>query len=654
VDATPDELDAALVEAVRAGVLVGDAASDTLGFRHALLREATDRATGPGARRSWHRRWAEVLEGNPGVLAADPAALAVAEHWHHARDVRRAMAAAVAALPAAERIGDPVLETRLWRRVLEGWSRVDDPETVTGVSLREAVALAITTAQPAAMGELRSVLDAVPQDLMTSAERAVLRVLGATAGEAKGEIARRYRGLASELFDSHDLFAGPRDLFSMYALTIATRLPSTDERSQRGLELAAEISRELGSQRGHLGIVMLRSHSRQFVGDPQGAGDYLERELAGLRDEPDDFALFLVGNLMWCRAVCGCHREAQRIGDEALARLRHPELSLSLWEHLVENHSFSLTCTGDWDRARRLLEESAPWWEDDVRTSNARLDLLAVAQRGTTDASRWRSLGGEGVPNGAHPVIARHVVAAAHAAGGDLGAARRDYRALWADDSAFEADDYLWCVLRDASRAEADAATVDPDRDDHVEASLNLQEIAEGMERCRRYGVLGEVWPLDVAAQLDRFHGRDARPALEAALAGWERVGHVPDVGVTHLSLAEAHAIHGERDAARHHLSAGQEIAARLESRPMLSRADAVAERFALASRDRRTSDVLTAREAEVLALVAEGRTNAEIAATLFMSPKTASVHVSHIIAKLGAANRTEAAATARRQGLLQ
>ena len=125
-------------------------------------------------------------------------------------------------------------------------------------------------------------------------------------------------------------------------------------------------------------------------------------------------------------------------------------------------------------------------------------------------------------------------------------------------------------------------------------------------------------------------------------------------MAVTHLSLAEAHALHGDRDAARRHLSAGREIAARLEARPMLARADALAERFALASRERRTTDVLTDREAEVLGLLAEGRTNAEIAATLFMSPKTASVHVSHIIAKLGAANRTEAAATARRQGLLQ
>ncbi|HZL80882.1 MAG TPA: LuxR C-terminal-related transcriptional regulator [Demequina sp.] len=52
----------------------------------------------------------------------------------------------------------------------------------------------------------------------------------------------------------------------------------------------------------------------------------------------------------------------------------------------------------------------------------------------------------------------------------------------------------------------------------------------------------------------------------------------------------------------------------------------------------------LTPRELEVLALVAEGLTNREIGARLFMSPKTASVHVSAILAKLGASNRTEAA----------
>jgi len=60
----------------------------------------------------------------------------------------------------------------------------------------------------------------------------------------------------------------------------------------------------------------------------------------------------------------------------------------------------------------------------------------------------------------------------------------------------------------------------------------------------------------------------------------------------------------------------------------------------------------LTAREAEVLRLVAAGRSNREIAAELFISAKTASVHVSNILAKLGATSRTEAAAIAHQAGL--
>ncbi|WP_194291299.1 helix-turn-helix transcriptional regulator [Cumulibacter manganitolerans] len=61
----------------------------------------------------------------------------------------------------------------------------------------------------------------------------------------------------------------------------------------------------------------------------------------------------------------------------------------------------------------------------------------------------------------------------------------------------------------------------------------------------------------------------------------------------------------------------------------------------------------LTARESDVLRLVAKGSTNRQIATDLFISPKTASVHVSNILAKLGAASRTEAASIARDRGLL-
>ena len=78
------------------------------------------------------------------------------------------------------------------------------------------------------------------------------------------------------------------------------------------------------------------------------------------------------------------------------------------------------------------------------------------------------------------------------------------------------------------------------------------------------------------------------------------------------------------------------------------------APRAALASRaDGPASDTLTAREAEILALVAEGRSNGEIGKQLFISAKTVSVHVSNILGKLDASGRTEAAAIARRRGLI-
>ncbi|HLM29055.1 MAG TPA: response regulator transcription factor, partial [Acidimicrobiales bacterium] len=64
--------------------------------------------------------------------------------------------------------------------------------------------------------------------------------------------------------------------------------------------------------------------------------------------------------------------------------------------------------------------------------------------------------------------------------------------------------------------------------------------------------------------------------------------------------------------------------------------------------------DALTPREREVIRLLAEGLTNSQLAERLFISPRTAAVHVSNILAKLGMSSRTEVAAWAVRSGLAE
>ena len=224
LDAMPDELDAALDEAVHTGVLVSDASSDHLGFRHALLRDAADRAMGPGARRSWHRRWAEVLEASPGVLAADPAALAIAEHWHQSRDVRRALGATVAAVPSAERICRPDEESVLWTRILRAFGTVEDAAEVAGMSLREAFARGLLGNFPASRSHLLEFMSSVPLAGLTASERIAHREFSIET--AKGEAAMVPPTGPVELADAFE--GDPPDVLSILAWATAGSLMTAD------------------------------------------------------------------------------------------------------------------------------------------------------------------------------------------------------------------------------------------------------------------------------------------------------------------------------------------------------------------------------------------------------------------------------------------
>jgi DNA-binding NarL/FixJ family response regulator len=107
----------------------------------------------------------------------------------------------------------------------------------------------------------------------------------------------------------------------------------------------------------------------------------------------------------------------------------------------------------------------------------------------------------------------------------------------------------------------------------------------------------------------------------------------------------------GDTAAAREVGDLAREAAHRLRAGPLLDELRALG--AAPTRSEPGATDALTPREREILGLVAEGRSNGEIGRLLFISAKTVSVHVSNILGKLDASGRTEAAAIARRRGLL-
>jgi DNA-binding NarL/FixJ family response regulator len=133
--------------------------------------------------------------------------------------------------------------------------------------------------------------------------------------------------------------------------------------------------------------------------------------------------------------------------------------------------------------------------------------------------------------------------------------------------------------------------------------------------------------------------------------------GHVYEEARSRWRLAEALLAVDDRAGAAEQAQAAHAVAVRLGATPLRTAVENLARRGRLEvdgiRRPVEVNAVLTPREAEVLALMAQGRTNRQIGAELYISEKTASVHVSNILGKLAASGRTEAVAIAAARGLL-
>jgi DNA-binding NarL/FixJ family response regulator len=181
-----------------------------------------------------------------------------------------------------------------------------------------------------------------------------------------------------------------------------------------------------------------------------------------------------------------------------------------------------------------------------------------------------------------------------------------------------------------------------------------------GMPSGRKLGGEGEAWVARLEAEWARLRWLcdvDA-PSEAEHVALWRRAvdafrsESIVERARSQARLAAVLRAAGDSREAAEHAAAAAEVAEQLGARPLLAELASLG-LGAAGSRSGAPAEALTGREREVLGLLIEGRTNRQIGRQLYISEKTVSVHVSNILAKLGVGSRTEAAALARREGLL-
>ncbi|WP_281904938.1 helix-turn-helix transcriptional regulator [Phytohabitans aurantiacus] len=651
--AVADVPDTTLEEALRAAVAAQLVVADQEGgyeFRHALVREAVHEDSLPGERARLHARYAAVIEGRPQLVGAGRAPAEIAHHWYTAHDHPRALTSTMAAAAAARQRYAYAEQSRLLERVLELWDQVPDAAELLGMdhlALLEQTSRAASTAGDfmrsmsltrAALAEVDS--DAEPLRAARLLERRgrMIRVLG--KGNGADEMRKAYE-LVRRVPDDPKRVRLLSDISSQLgrtdpemgasiareALTAAETLGDDAAWISAMLTFARVCSRRISLEVGM--SEMLRAADRART---TGDADRLVHALVNISD-----ALFDVGN----------YTESARVAEEGTVEAKRVGISRSKGAFLLSNHAEALVALGKWDHADALCAETARvdppgtlglhWLEIRARLRLRRGhpradDLIARALGFQTKPYLDHQLG---LP--LHELRIEAALAADNVA--DAVAAAREAVALGGLD---EVPRYAWRMLVLAARAAALA--------DDEELRARLRALIPTIEP--RY-------PAELAARAEvaATFASDPLPAWQAAVAARRVDGQPYELGRALLWLAEAAAAAGERAVVAEALEEAGAIAAELDARLLQDGLDTLARRVGLRTAGRSSAvaetELLTEREREVLRLVAEGLSNRLIAERLYISPKTASVHVSRIIAKLDVANRVEAAAVAHRLGLL-
>jgi DNA-binding CsgD family transcriptional regulator len=335
---------------------------------------------------------------------------------------------------------------------------------------------------------------------------------------------------------------------------------------------------------------------------------------------------------------------------------------------LAESLAEALISLGEWDEATSVLQDAVavPLSGQAAVTVHCLTGMLAVRRGDVAAAREHLDVARRHTPPQEDALLSqrlppRWLAAELAATQRDLATVRSTLAPLWESPHPEVVSESIWRPMLLLARLEADDATLGGGST--TTAAESWTALDRVTERLHRLGPTGEAWRLQLAAERSRAAGEHDLTAWSAVVQAWAALGQKPEQGYALARLAECHARDGDRERAAEVLSEADAIAGQLRAAPLSAEVAGLSRRLRLGvkstSQRQRAVDgngrlgALTPREVEVLTLVAEGLDNAGVAQRLVISSKTASVHVSNILAKLGATSRTQAASMALRHGLI-
>jgi DNA-binding NarL/FixJ family response regulator len=655
-------LTGALRPAVTANVLRAHASGYT--FRHELIREAVHEDLLPGEHGRLHSRFAEAIDADPSLVPPGRAAIEMAHHWHSAHDSVWALIGAWQAAACAGRAVAPAERLSLLARVLELWDQVPDAAERIGADHARVLEEATCAAQEAGEFERGIALaSSALKELDPSTSPVRVAQLLETRGQFKKHLGRK------EFSDdfSTALRIAPADVPAVRIpiLLAAARCVPVVAMERSYAEEALALARESQDEANEADALMTLAMFRAGTGQQAGVGsDPVEliaqaRAMAvraGRRDLLAKAAVFeshlLEGAGEHELAVEAARRGLGGEGEPGMARTSHILLTI--------NQAESLFALGRWDEALSVAEAgrgfqftSLPLHRSTLATlvgltTLGQGDLRAAAAAATVAAELLRGSPQEDehyLPLGRLQILLRLATAGVTAA---LSTATEVIQGF---ELSGGSPRYAWPMVVAAADVCVAAARQERSRSEADALAGRLRTITEKLEV---FGPAQEAARLTFVAADAQVCGGASAEVLEAwdrAAAAWAAVSEPYPRAQALRHAAEAALAGGDRDGATERLRLAAALAAGLG-------AGALAEQIALLGRRGRivlesSPDAgvagagLTSRELEVLRLVAAGHSNRDIANELFISPKTASVHVSNIMGKLGAASRGEAAAQA-------